>query len=400
MPADIAFLAHVGIAPRVLTMASRLARLRGTAASHELLCLKSFDASLYWRCLARELAIGFVAGPEGLAAYPAALPADTQAVRAARQALVIFAGRPVLLVAPIGEGEVSRLYRLLSQTPSLRQRIAIAAPQTIRAVLLAHSAKALAFSAANRLARAAPTLSARHTGSSMARLSIAAVTLLLIAAAASAPFAVGAPAALALCAFFLLAIPFKGAAAFCWPSERAPPRLCDKELPPYSVLVPLHREAGVVADLVKHLSRIDYPSSKLQCLLLIEEDDAPTLAAARFHARHPRFEIVAVPAGEPRTKPKALVYGLSFVTGRYCVVYDAEDRPEPDQLRLAAAQFAADPALGCVQARLTTDNTENLISGLFTLEYAANFDVLLPALATWRLPIPLGGTSNHFPGLR
>lgn len=33
---------------------------------------------------------------------------------------------------------------------------------------------------------------------------------------------------------------------------------------------------------------------------------------------------------------------------------------------------------------------------LFTAEYAGLFDVFLPGLAAWRLPLPLGGSSNHF----
>ena len=103
------------------------------------------------------------------------------------------------------------------------------------------------------------------------------------------------------------------------------------------------------------------------------------------------------PSSQPRTKPKALTYALNFARGDYVVVFDAEDRPEPDQLRKAAAAFREQPGLGCVQARLTPDNRDSWFARMFTLEYAANFDVLLPALASWRVPLPLGGTSNHFP---
>ena len=46
-----------------------------------------------------------------------------------------------------------------------------------------------------------------------------------------------------------------------------------------------------------------------------------------------------VPDRQPRTKPKALNYALQFATGDLAVIYDAEDRPEPDQLRKAATQF-------------------------------------------------------------
>jgi glycosyltransferase XagB len=80
------------------------------------------------------------------------------------------------------------------------------------------------------------------------------------------------------------------------------------------------------------------------------------------------------------------------------VVYDAEDRPEPDQLRRAISMFkSVGSRLGCVQASLTIDNTaDNWLARMFTAGYAGQFDVLLPGLAAMRLPFPLGGSSNHF----
>jgi cellulose synthase/poly-beta-1,6-N-acetylglucosamine synthase-like glycosyltransferase len=112
----------------------------------------------------------------------------------------------------------------------------------------------------------------------------------------------------------------------------------------------------------------------------------------------PPFEIVIAPGAGPRTKPKALNAALPFVRGRYVAVYDAEDRPQPDQLRAALAAFrTGDDTLACVQARLTIDNTaDSWLTRLFTAEYAGLFDVFLPGLAAFRMPLPLGGTSNHF----
>jgi cellulose synthase/poly-beta-1,6-N-acetylglucosamine synthase-like glycosyltransferase len=89
---------------------------------------------------------------------------------------------------------------------------------------------------------------------------------------------------------------------------------------------------------------------------------------------------------------------LPFVRGAFVAVFDAEDRPEPDQLRIALEAFVAgDDRLACVQARLTIDNTaDSWLTRMFTTEYAGLFDVFLPGLAAWRLPLPLGGSSNHF----
>jgi len=108
--------------------------------------------------------------------------------------------------------------------------------------------------------------------------------------------------------------------------------------------------------------------------------------------------IIVVPDGQPRTKPKACNVGLRFAHGEFLVIYDAEDRPAPDQLRRAVAAFrAAPPEMVCLQARLSYWNVdENALTRFFTLEYAHWFDLMLDGLAALRLPIPLGGTSNHF----
>jgi glycosyltransferase XagB len=175
--------------------------------------------------------------------------------------------------------------------------------------------------------------------------------------------------------------------------------MSDTDLPAYSVLVPLFREAAVLPDLVEALLRLDYPAGKLEVLLVLEAADIETHASLMTFKLPGHFRIVIVPDSKPRTKPKALNYALGLSHGDYIVVYDAEDRPEPDQLRAALAKFRGAPEpLACVQARLNIYNAdENWFTRQFAIEYSALFDAILPMLATYRLPIPLGGTSNHFP---
>jgi glycosyltransferase XagB len=181
--------------------------------------------------------------------------------------------------------------------------------------------------------------------------------------------------------------------------SRETAQLSDAELPFYSILVPVYKEPEVVPRLLKALARIDYPPEKLDVLLLMEEDDEETIRQVKI-ARPPSFfRFIFIPNSLPRTKPKACNYGLHFCRGKYVTVYDAEDIPEPDQLKKAVAAFRnGDPSLICVQARLNYFNSsENYLTGMFTLEYSYWFDALLPGLDALRLPIPLGGTSNHFP---
>ncbi len=172
----------------------------------------------------------------------------------------------------------------------------------------------------------------------------------------------------------------------------------DHELPTFTILVPAYHESNVVSDVVASVSALDYPLSKLQVLLLLEADDTETILAAKA-ARPPDFvRLVVVPPGGPQTKPKACNVGLAMAEGEFLVIYDAEDQPEPGQLREVVAAFRrSSPETVCVQARLNYFNTEtNILTRMFTLEYSFWFDYMLPGLDALKLPIPLGGTSNHF----
>ncbi len=174
--------------------------------------------------------------------------------------------------------------------------------------------------------------------------------------------------------------------------------LRDDELPMYTVLVPVYREANVIHHLMDNLRQLDYPASKLEILLLIEEDDEETLIAAKAARPPETVTFIVVPNGQPKTKPKACNVGLLFARGEFLTIYDAEDRPDPDQLKKAVIAFRmGPPELVCVQAALNYYNaTENLLTRMFTLEYSYWFDYVLPGLDHLQLPIPLGGTSNHF----
>ncbi len=174
--------------------------------------------------------------------------------------------------------------------------------------------------------------------------------------------------------------------------------LRDEELPRYTILVPVYQEANIIAKLLDNLLSLDYPPEKLEILLLMEENDEETIAAAKA-ARPPNLiTFVIIPDAQPKTKPKACNVGLFLASGDYLVIYDAEDRPEPDQLKKAVVAFKkGEESLVCVQAALNYFNAyENFLTKMFTLEYSYWFDYMLPGLDRLRLPIPLGGTSNHF----
>jgi cellulose synthase/poly-beta-1,6-N-acetylglucosamine synthase-like glycosyltransferase len=172
----------------------------------------------------------------------------------------------------------------------------------------------------------------------------------------------------------------------------------DEDLPIYTILLPVYKEDKLIKKLIWNLQSIDYPREKLDIKLIIEEDDDKTLEAVRVLDFPAIFEVIIVPFHMPKTKPKACNYALHFAKGEYLTIYDAEDVPDTDQLKKVVALFSKLPEdYICIQSALNYFNrNENFLTRMFTLEYSYWFDYMLPGLDTLDIPIPLGGTSNHF----
>lgn len=174
--------------------------------------------------------------------------------------------------------------------------------------------------------------------------------------------------------------------------------LRDDCLPVYTILCPLYKEAHMLSGFIGAIGKIDWPKSKLNVLLLLEESDKETVASAEAMNLPYYIRIIKVPDSLPRTKPKACNYGMCFAKGKYTVIYDAEDIPDPLQLKKAYLGFQkVSSSVWCLQAKLSYFNSgQNLLTRLFTAEYSLWFDLVLPGLQSMNTSIPLGGTSNHF----
>jgi glycosyltransferase XagB len=264
----------------------------------------------------------------------------------------------------------------------------------------------IADEAANELWRQSPALSARIVLSRGQTIGFIIATVALVALAIVWPLGVITALVAVASLVFLAGTAFKFLVAMHGARFDVVERisadevaaLTDAELPKYTVLVPVFREANIVGQLVRNLGGIDYPTEKLEVLILIEEEDLETRAAIEAANPPSYFHVVTIPKGTPQTKPRACNVGLFFSAGEFLVIYDAEDTPDPDQLKKAVIAFnrAGDQTV-CVQASLNYFNaTENFLTRMFTLEYSYWFDYMLAGLDAADLPIPLGGTSNHF----
>jgi cellulose synthase/poly-beta-1,6-N-acetylglucosamine synthase-like glycosyltransferase len=307
--------------------------------------------------------------------------------------------REVAFAAPDFFG-LLRLAQSRRASPDLRRNLCLVPAPALRAFLVDHASAALLDGARQNVARFWPHAAAQLDLTGPTRRAFVALLVLLTLLIILAPLTgqgwlaplwialVLLPSALRL---FALAMP---------PDPELPVATEDEDrasLPVYSVLVPLRDEANMVDQLCAALSRIDYPAEKLDVIFVVEGRSPATIHAVGRHLGDARFSALVVPDALPRTKPKALDFALPTCRGEFLVVFDAEDRPEPDQLLRIVSQFRQQPDVACIQARLVIDNGgAGALPALFAGEYAGLFAVLLPALARWGLVMPLGGTSNHF----
>ncbi len=174
--------------------------------------------------------------------------------------------------------------------------------------------------------------------------------------------------------------------------------LTEDQLPIYTILCPLYKEAKVLPRFLSAIEKLNWPKDKLDVIILLEADDLETQTAINNQRLPDYIRPVIVPPSLPKTKPKACNFGLSLARGEYIVIYDAEDVPEPLQLKKAFLGFkqVADDVI-CLQAKLNYYNSkQNFLTKLFTAEYSLWFDVILTGLQIMETAIPLGGTSNHF----
>ena len=395
LPVEIAFLSRHGVAPSGLSLAARRASRNGTEPAREVLALGLTDEDGFYRALAAEIELPFHAGDFDLVSggdYGAILRGGIAPVAGDAARDVRF------ILAPEGPA----LRRMLESGPRQRRDIAVVTPRRFSEALRRANEAALAVRVANLDAAGLARDSARTGASRGQRIAAA------IAAAGTAIGGVVAPletffsVALLLGPVFLGLILLRLAAAIEQPApdlwRRHRWRIDDSRLPVYTVAVPLYREEAVLRQMLRALAALDYPVAKLDIRLLIEADDEGMQMALSRLTLPAHVTATIVPQGLPRTKPRALNLALIEARGTFFTIFDAEDIPDPQQLRMAAARFLRAPEdLACLQARLVIDHAdEGWLPALFALEYAGLFEVLNPGLLRSGLPIMLGGTSNHF----
>jgi cellulose synthase/poly-beta-1,6-N-acetylglucosamine synthase-like glycosyltransferase len=391
-------LCSAGISKSEVVAAFRRCRRNSTSFIDELYVSDSVDTVLLTRCLAEEAGLNFENIPPRDLHIIAPTGSDFAGLRRIYHVVAVTADLAVKIYTVPTLSNIAQIRKNRIDTGAGRQCEGIISPSYLTELLLSKHSGHLVHNAANMFGdgarRSARTIVNGHQG---LIFGVIATGCLFVAMTVPDILWSLLHGLLALI-FTSCIIPRLLAARHCRNEAVKMPPSRAGGLPIYTVMVALYKEAEVVPQLVKAMKELDWPRSRLEVLFLCEADDLATHEAFKRELLPACFRVVSVPGSGPRTKPKALNFGIQIASGELAVIYDAEDRPHPGQLREAWQRFAAASGrLACLQAPLViTNGCDSWIARQFAFEYAAHFKGLLPWLAKGRFVIPLGGSSNHF----
>lgn len=394
-PASI--LQSLGIGKPHIALLQKRADKHGSTLEDELLVSGLIDRTAYYNAIAEIFGLPFLSVID-----PALIrdqhQLDVQLCEPTMMRLLYSDQRPAIALAPQLH-KLEGLRQTLRQLPGLRDSLFITTPEAICEAVWTCGAERRVKAVSEKLFEAAPRFSSRITLHGMQGFYLGSIATVSIVSLFFAFEITMLLMHVVISSLYLAALQLRFVAMVH--KRKAPEELDaapDAKVPVYTVMVALYKEEAVTQQLLNALDRLKWPKSRLDIKLVCEADDEATIRSLEDKLPGPHFEIVRVPAALPRTKPKALSYALSGARGEFVAIYDAEDRPHPEQLLESYSTFNKSPEnIACLQAPLIITNAKmSWLSTLFSLEYSALFRRMLPMLSHHGLPLPLGGTSNHF----
>lgn len=151
------------------------------------------------------------------------------------------------------------------------------------------------------------------------------------------------------------------------------PAQLPKECPMVSVIVPAHNEALVIRKTVEALLRFDYPQDRYEIIVMNDnssDNSAEILAQIRKEYPGRNLKVIHTDSSNGgKGKANVLNLAMEHISGSLISIYDADNTPEPDALRLLVAALMEDDSLGAVAGMFRTRNRNaNLLTRCINVE--------------------------------
>ncbi len=133
-----------------------------------------------------------------------------------------------------------------------------------------------------------------------------------------------------------------------------------KEYPMVSVMVPAHNESIVIHKTVLALLNFDYPKDRYEIIVINDNSTDDTAEVLKgIQGKYPDRKLVVINTDSVvggKGKSNALNVALSVATGSLIAIYDADNTPAPNALKILVENLMADDKLGAVIGKFRTRN--------------------------------------------
>ena len=132
------------------------------------------------------------------------------------------------------------------------------------------------------------------------------------------------------------------------------------EYPMVTVMVPAHNESIVIRKTMESLLKFDYPKDKYEIIVINDnssDDSAQVLK--NIQVNNPRARIIVINTDNivgGKGKSNALNIALSVASGSVIAIYDADNTPEKQALKILVENLMSDDKLGAVIGKFRTRN--------------------------------------------
>ena len=176
------------------------------------------------------------------------------------------------------------------------------------------------------------------------------------------------------------------------------PLTADGYEPSVTILIPAHNEEKVIGRLLKKISELSYPKSKLQVIIVDDASTDKTGQIADTSAKENQTILVLhrsrLEGG--KGKASALNAALKQAIGEIVLCFDADYLPHSEIVQRLVAKFS-DPKVGAVQGRpVVLNEPQNSTTRIVALERIGGYRVDQEAREILGLVPQFGGTVGGF----
>jgi cellulose synthase/poly-beta-1,6-N-acetylglucosamine synthase-like glycosyltransferase len=191
---------------------------------------------------------------------------------------------------------------------------------------------------------------------------------------------------------------------FFWNRMFKEQRRCYQDLagtytPSVSILVPMHKEEKVAADILERFVEMDYPKDGGRYEVIAIDDgstDATQSIVDEYASKFSFIKAIHRVGNGGNGKPEALNVGLKLASNEIVLTFDADYLPPRDCVKRLVAPFA-DVEVGGVMGRVVPVNSpESFVTRLMDIERAGGYQVNQQARYNLDLIPQFGGTVGGF----